>query len=188
MFSIGKALLVERPKRSVIFVWHTGEEKGLLGAYYFVSHSPVPVEKITANLNMDMLARNDPNSIYVIGSNKLSSELDKTLNDISKRVKLGLDYEYENPAHPDRFFFRSDQYPYIRYGIPGAWLFCGTTGDYHQATDTEDRVDYGKVEKATRLVYLATMEIGNRPALLKLDLNPQVTARGKQNLAVQWQR
>ncbi len=188
MFSIAKALTVERPKRSVIFVWHTGEEKGLLGAYYFVSHSPVPVEKITATLNLDMISRNDPNAIYLIGSNKLSSELDGTINDIAKKaVKIGLDYKYEAPSHPDRFFFRSDQYPYIRYGIPGVWFFCGTTDDYHQANDTEDRVDYAKMEKVTRLVYLAAMEIGNKAALLKLDLDRRVTTRGKQNLQVTWQ-
>jgi Zn-dependent M28 family amino/carboxypeptidase len=188
MFSIAKALAVERPKRSVIFVWHTGEEKGLLGAYYFVSHSPVPVEKITANLNLDMISRNDPNSIYLIGSNKLSSELDATINEVAKKtVKIGLDYKYEAPSHPDRFFFRSDQYPYVRYGIPGAWFFCGTTDDYHQPNDVEERVDYAKMEKVTRLVYLTALEIGNKPAMLKLDADPRVTARGKQNLQVAWQ-
>jgi Zn-dependent M28 family amino/carboxypeptidase len=188
MLSIGKALLVERPKRSVIFVWHTGEEKGLLGAYYFVQHSPVPVEKISANLNMDMLSRNDPNSIYLIGSNKVSMELDKALHDVNDRfTKLKLDYTYQEPSHPDRFFFRSDQYPYIRYGIPGVWFFCGTTGDYHQPTDTEDRVDYAKLERVTKLVYYATLEVGNKPALLKLDVDPRITTRGPHNMQINWQ-
>jgi Zn-dependent M28 family amino/carboxypeptidase len=172
----------------VIFVWHTGEEKGLLGAYYFVSHSPVPVEKITADLNLDMISRNDPDSIFLIGSNKLSSELDATINAVAKKVAgMGLDYKYEAASHPDRFFFRSDQYPYIRYGIPGVWFFCGTTDDYHQANDVEERIDYTKMEKVTRLVYLTVMEIGNRPALLKLDLDPRVTTRGPHNLKVAWQ-
>jgi Zn-dependent M28 family amino/carboxypeptidase len=188
MFSIARALAVERPRRSVIFVWHTGEEKGLLGAYYFVSHSPVPVEKITADLNLDMISRNDPDSIFLIGSNKLSSELDATINAVAKKVAgMGLDYKYEAASHPDRFFFRSDQYPYIRYGIPGVWFFCGTTDDYHQANDVEERIDYTKMEKVTRLVYLTVMEIGNRPALLKLDLDPRVTTRGPHNLKVAWQ-
>jgi hypothetical protein len=188
MLSIGKALMVERPKRSVIFVWHTGEEKGLLGAYYFVQHSPVPVEKISANLNMDMLCRNDPNSIYLIGSNKVSLELDAAVNDMNRRfTKLNLDYKYQEPTHPDRFFFRSDQYPYIRYGIPGVWFFCGTTEDYHQPTDLEARADYAKLERVTRLVYYTAMEIGNRPALLKLDANPQITTRGRQNMQIDWQ-
>jgi Zn-dependent M28 family amino/carboxypeptidase len=188
MFSIGRALMIERPKRSVIFVWHTGEEKGLLGAYYFVQHSPVPVEKISANLNMDMLCRNDPNSIYLIGSNKVSMELDKAIHDANARfTKLTLDYTYQEPSHPDRFFFRSDQYPYIRYGIPGVWFFCGTTEDYHQPTDTEDRADYGKLEKVTRLVYYTAMDIGNRPAMLKLDVDPRITTRGAHNMKINWQ-
>ncbi len=188
MFSIGKALLVERPRRSVIFVWHTGEEKGLFGAYYFVQHSPVPVEKITANLNLDMISRNDPNSIYLIGSNKVSMELDRALHEVNDRfTKLKLDYTYQEPAHPDRFFFRSDQYPYIRYGIPGVWFFCGTTPDYHQPTDTEDRADYAKMERVTRLVYHAALEVGNKPALLKLDADPRITTRGPHNMRIDWQ-
>ena len=188
MFAIGRALLIERPKRSVIFVWHTGEEKGLLGAYYFVQHSPVPVEKISANLNMDMLSRNDPNSIYLIGSNKVSMELDRALHAVNDRfTKLKLDYTYQEPSHPDRFFFRSDQYPYIRYGIPGVWFFCGTTSDYHQPTDTEDRVDYAKMERVTKLVYYATLEVGNKPALLRLDVDPRITTRGPHNMQINWQ-
>ncbi|MGE5357411.1 MAG: M28 family peptidase [Bacteroidales bacterium] len=188
MFSIGKALMIERPKRSVVFVWHTGEEKGLLGAYYFVQHSPVPVEKISANLNMDMLCRNDPNSIYLIGSNKVSTELDAAINETNRKfTKLNLDYKYQEPTHPDRFFFRSDQYPYIRYGIPGVWFFCGTTDDYHQPTDLEERVDYAKMERVTKLVYYTAMAIGNRPGMLKLDVNPRITARGKHNMQIDWQ-
>jgi Iap family predicted aminopeptidase len=102
-------------------------------------------------------------------------------------TKLKLDYTYQEPSHPDRFFFRSDQYPYIRYGIPGVWIFCGTTADYHQPTDTEDRADYAKMERVTKLVYYAAMEIGNKPALLKLDVDPRITTRGKHNMQINWQ-
>ena len=189
MLAIARAMMVERPKRSVIFVWHTAEERGLVGAYYFVQHSPVPPEKITANLNLDMISRNDPNGIYLIGSNKLSSELDKSFHAMNDRsVKLTLDYKYEDPGEPNRFFFRSDQYPYIRYGIPGVWVFCGTTADYHQEGDVEEKVDYGKIEKVTRLTYLVAMDIGNKPALLTLDLHPEVKTRGPHNMKVVWQR
>jgi len=188
MFAIGKALTIERPKRSVIFVWHTGEEKGLLGAYYFVQHCPVPAQKISANLDLDMLSRNDPNSIYLIGSNKVSMELDKAIHDANARfTKLTLDYKYQEPSHPDRFFFRSDQYPYIRYGIPGVWFFCGTTEDYHQPTDTDDRVDYAKMERVTKLVYYTAMDVGNKPAMLKLDVDPRITTRGSHNMKINWQ-
>ena len=189
MLEIAKALMIERPKRSVIFVWHTAEEKGLIGAYYFVQHCPVPVEKISANLNLDMITRNDPNGIYLIGSNKVSTELDQSIHAMNDRsIHLTLDYKYEDPGHPDRFFFRSDQYPYIRYGIPGVWFFCGTTEDYHQETDVEEKADYKKMEKVTKLVYLVAMDIGNKPGLLKLDLNPDITSRGKHNMKIVWQR
>jgi hypothetical protein len=188
MFEIAQALMVERPKRSVIFVWDTAEEKGLIGSYYFVEHCPVPVEKISANLNLDMISRNDTNHIYLIGSNKLSSELDASIQAMNKRPGLGmtLDYKYEDPAHPDRFFFRSDQYPYIRYGIPGVWFFCGTTEDYHQEGDIEAKADYAKMEKVSKLVYLVAMDVGNKPALLTLDVNPEVKTRGEQNMKVGW--
>jgi len=189
MFAIAKAMMVERPKRSVIFVWHTAEERGLVGAYYFVQHSPVPPEKITANLNLDMITRNDTNSIFLIGSTKISSELDKSFRDINAAaVKLTLDYKYDDPAEPNRFFFRSDQYPYMRYGIPGVWIFCGTTPDYHQEGDIEEKADYAKMEKVARLTYLVAMDAGNKPGLLKLDVNPEIMTRGAHNMKVVWQQ
>ena len=188
MLELAEAMVLEPPKRTVIFTWFTGEEKGLYGAYYFVSHSPVPVEKISAMFNLDMLSRNDPASIYVIGSNKISSELDQSINNMAGRaeVSLHLDYTYEDPLHSDRFFFRSDQYPFIRYGIPAVWIFCGTTSDYHQVTDTEDRMDYDKMLRSTRLVFLSAQDIANRPALLKVDLDPRITSRGAHNTEIAW--
>jgi hypothetical protein len=188
MFAIAKAMMVERPKRSVIFVWHTAEERGLVGAYYFVQHSPVPPERITANLNLDMITRNDTNSIYLIGSTKISSELDKSFHDMNGAVKLTLDYKYDDPAEPNRFFFRSDQYPYMRYGIPGVWIFCGTTPDYHQEGDVEEKADYAKMEKVARLAYLVAMDVGDKPAMLKLDAHPEITTRGAHNMKVVWQQ
>ena len=188
MFEIAEALMVERPKRSVIFVWNTAEERGLIGSYHFVQHCPVPVEKISANLNLDMISRNDTNHLYLIGSNKLSSELDASIQTANKRPGLGmnLDYKYEDPAHPDRFFFRSDQYPYIRYGIPAVWFFCGTTEDYHREGDIEAKADYAKMERVSKLVYLVALDIGNKTELLKLDLHPEIQARGEQNMKVGW--
>ncbi len=187
MFEIAEAVMAERPKRSVIFVWNTAEERGLVGSYAFVEHCPVPVAKISANLDLDMISRNDPDGIYLIGSNKLSSELDasiRAMNDRSSRLKL--DYRYEDPGHPDRFFFRSDQYPYIRYGIPGVWFFSGTTEDYHTENDLEAKVDYAKMVKVTKLVYLVAMDIGDKPELLKLDVNPEIKVRGEENMKIAW--
>jgi hypothetical protein len=187
MLELAQALQIQRPKRSVVFVWHTAEEKGLWGSRYFVEHSPVPVEKMSAELNMDMICRNDPDHLYIIGSNKLSSELDAIINAVNdKHIGMNLDYKYEDPKHPDNFFFRSDQYPYIQYGIPAVWYFCGTTEDYHQETDTIDRADFTKMERVTRFVYLTAMAIGNRAEILKLDLHPEITSRGEHNLKIKW--
>ncbi len=148
----------------------------------------MPAAKISANLNLDMISRNDPNQIYLIGSDKLSSELDASIRAMNKRPgpELKLDDTYESPSHPDRFFFRSDQYPYIRYGIPGVWFFCGTTEDYHTEGDVAAKVDYAKMEKVLRLVYRVAMDIASKPSLLKLDLRPEVKARGRENMAVEW--
>jgi Zn-dependent M28 family amino/carboxypeptidase len=189
MFEIAEALLIRRPKRSVIFVWNTAEERGLVGSYYFVQHCPVPVDRISANLNLDMISRNATDHIYLIGSNKLSSELDASIQAMNKAPGPGLtlDYQYESPAHPDRFFFRSDQYPYIRYGIPAVWFFCGTTADYHTDGDIEAKADYAKMEKVCRLIYRVALDIGDRPALLKLDLRPEVSTRGAENMKIAWQ-
>jgi len=189
MFEIAEALMTAPPKRSVIFVWNTAEEKGLVGSYHFVQHCPVPVERISANLDLDMISRNDAKHIYLIGSNKLSSELDASIKAMNEPPGPGLtlDYKYESPSHPDRFFFRSDQYPYIRYGIPAVWFFCGTTEDYHTEGDVTAKVDYAKMERVAELVYRVAADIGNKPALLKLDLRPEVTARGPQNMSVLWQ-
>jgi hypothetical protein len=185
MLEIAKALALERPKRSVILAWLTGEEKGLWGSHYFVNNCPVPLEEISANLNLDMISRNDSNSLYLIASNNLSTELDSSILSMNdKYSKLKFDYVYNDRAHPDRFYYRSDQYPFIRVGIPGVWLFCGTTPDYHTVNDTIERVDFKKMEKVARLTYLVTLDIGNRPALLKLDANKEVTTRGKHNTAV----
>ncbi len=189
MLSLARAIVAERPRRSVVFLWNTCEEDGLVGAYHFVQHSPVPAAKISANLNLDMISRNDPGMIFLIGSAKLSSELDGSFRRQNERsVRLKLDYTYESPTHPDRFFFRSDQYPFIRYGIPGVWVFCGTTPDYHQEADAFEKTDLAKAEKVTKLVYLVAMDIGGRPDLLKLDLHPEVTSRGAHNMRINWQR
>lgn len=189
MLEIAQALLIHPPRRSVILVWHTAEEKGLWGARYFVEHSPVPVENMSAELNMDMLGRNDPDSLYLVGSIQLSSELDAAIHAANERgIGFRLDPTYQDPGHPDNFFFRSDHYPYIQYGVPAVWFFCGTTPDYHRETDTVDRVDYNKIVRAARLVYLTALEIGDKPDLLKLDLHPGINVRGAHNLKIEWRR
>lgn len=184
LMEIAQALLVERPKRSVVLVWFTGEEQSMNGSHYFINNSPIPVEKISVCLNMDMLGRNHPDSLYLIGSDLLSSELDGAITKVNKRpgLNFGFDYMYSNFTHPQRVYYRSDQYPFVRYGIPSVWFFCGFTYDYHTHRDVNEYIDHVKLLKSTKLVYLTTFEIGNMKDLVKLDVNPAVTSRGKHNL------
>jgi hypothetical protein len=184
LIEIAKALMVERPKRSVLLCWFTGEEKGLNGSHFFVNNCPVPVEKISTCLDMDMLGRNNADSLYLAGSNLLSSGLDASINKVNKKsgINLGFDYRYSNLTHPQRVYFRSDHYPFVRFGIPSVWFFCGFTPDYHSPNDVLEFIDYNKFYKVTKLVYLTAFEIGNMKEMLKLDINPAVTSRGKHNL------
>ncbi|MEZ4997515.1 MAG: M28 family peptidase [Bacteroidales bacterium] len=184
LLELGKALLAERPKRSVILAWFTGEEQMMNGSQYFVNNCPVPVEKITACLNLDMISRNHPDSLYLVGSDLLSSELDASIRKVNSRYGIGFtfDYLYSNLTHPQQVYFRSDHYPFVRFGIPSVWFFSGFTYDYHTVRDVPERADTGKLYRTTRLVYLTAMEVGNAKGMLKLDVNPAVTSRGTHNL------
>jgi hypothetical protein len=184
LMEIGRALLIERPKRSVILCWYTGEEQGMNGSHYFINNCPVPVEKISACLNMDMIGRNNPDSLYLVGSDLLSSGLDASIKKVNKSsgINFGFDYMYSNLTNPQRVYFRSDHYPFIRFGIPSVWFFCGFTPDYHTPNDILEFIDYPKFLKTTKLVYLTAYDIGNMKEMLKLDVNPAVTSRGKHNL------
>jgi hypothetical protein len=181
---IAQALLIERPKRSVILAWFTGEEKGLNGSHYFINNCPVPVEKITTCLDLDMIGRNHTDSLFLVGSDLLSSGLDASIRRVNKKsgINFALDYKYSNVNHPQRLYFRSDHYPFIRSGIPSVWIFCGFTPDYHTPGDVPEALNYEKFLKITKLVYLTAYDIGNMKEMLKLDVNPAVTSRGKHNV------
>jgi hypothetical protein len=173
-----------RPKRSMLFVWHTGEEKGLWGSRYFVEYPTVPLNQIVAQVNLDMIGRSKkegdtnranneltgPDSIYLIGSTMMSTELGELVNTVNKSyLNITFDTKYDAPNDPNRFFFRSDHYHYARKGIPIIFFFDGTHEDYHGAGDTADKIDYQKMEKVTRTIYMTTWEIANRPSRLKVD-------------------
>lgn len=181
-----------RPKRSILFVWHCGEEKGLWGSRYFVEFPTVPLNAIVAQINMDMIGRakadgdtnprnkdlTGPNSIYLIGSTMMSTELGEIVNTVNKSyLNLTFDTRYDDPKDPNRFFYRSDHYNYARKGIPIIFFFDGVHEDYHRAGDTADKIDYQKMEKVTRTIYMTTWEIANRAARLKVDkpLPAQIT-------------
>lgn len=173
-----------RPKRSILFVWHSGEEKGLWGSRYFNEYPTVPLKNIVTQINIDMIGRSrkegdtnprnraltGPNEIYVIGSRMMSSELGEIVESVNKRyLNLTYNYLYDDPSDPNRFFFRSDHYHYARKGIPIVFFFDGEHEDYHRPGDSPDKIDYQKMEKVTRTVYMTLLEIANRPARPKVD-------------------
>ena len=173
-----------RPKRSVLFVWHCGEEKGLWGSRYFTEYPTVPLNQIVAQLNIDMIGRSKkegdtnprnseltgPDAIYVIGSTMMSTELGALVNEVNKSfLNLGFDTRYDDPGDPNRFFYRSDHFNYARKGIPIIFFFDGVHEDYHRAGDSADKIDYEKMEKVTRTVYMTAWEIANRAARVKVD-------------------
>ena len=186
MLGIAEALAkaATRPKRSILFVWHCGEEKGLWGSRYFTEYPTVPLNQIVAQLNMDMIGRSKkagdtnprnkeltgPNDIYVIGSTMMSTELGEILETVNKSyLNLGFDKKYDDPADPNRFFYRSDHYNYAKKGIPIIFFFDGEHEDYHQPGDSPDKIDYQKMEKVARTVYMMMWEVGTRPTRPKVD-------------------
>jgi hypothetical protein len=186
MLSMAEALAKAptRPKRSILFVWHCGEEKGLWGSRYFTEYPTVPLTSIVAQLNMDMIGRSKkegdtntrntnltgPDAVYLIGSTMMSTELGDLVNTVNKSyLNLTFDTKYDDPKDPNRFFYRSDHYNYARKGIPIIFFFDGEHEDYHGVGDTADKIDYQKMEKIARTVYMTAWEIANRPARLKVD-------------------
>jgi Zn-dependent M28 family amino/carboxypeptidase len=173
-----------RPKRSILFVWHCGEEKGLWGSRYFTEYPTVPLNQIVAQINIDMIGRSKkegdtnprnseltgPDAIYLIGSTMMSTELGEIVNTVNKSfLNITFDTRYDDPKDPNRFFFRSDHYNYARKGIPIIFFFDGVHEDYHRAGDSPDKIDYQKMEKVTRTIYMTLWEIATRPARLKVD-------------------
>ena len=185
----------QRPKRSVLFIWHTGEEKGLWGSQYFTDNPTVPLEKIITQLNIDMIGRSKragdttpanrtlsgPNEIYVIGSKMMSTDLGQLSEAVNKNyLNLAFNYLYDNPTDPNRFFFRSDHFNYARKGIPIIFYFDGEHEDYHKTSDSPDKIDYQKMEKVARTIYVTLLELANSKARPRVDkpLSQQVINSG----------
>jgi hypothetical protein len=176
----------ERPKRSVIFVWHAGEEKGLWGSEFFTNNPPVPIEQIVTQLNIDMIGRakkegddnmanrdlTGPNELYIIGSKMMSTDLGNLSEEVNNSfLKLSFNYKYDDPNDSERFFYRSDHYNYAKKGVPIIFYFSGVHEDYHGLADTPDKIDYQKMEKVTRTVFAMMWRLANAPERPKVD-NP----------------
>ncbi len=164
------------PRRSILFMTVSGEEKGLLGSEFYTAHPVFPLQNTVANLNIDMIGRVDeahagnPDYIYLIGSDKLSSELHTISEEANGRfTKLQLDYKYNDPADPNRFYYRSDHYNFAKNKIPVIFYFNGTHADYHQPTDDVEKIDFNKIEKIARLVFFTAWDVANREQRIKVD-------------------
>ncbi|MHA4807681.1 M28 family peptidase [Flavitalea flava] len=167
------------PRRSVLFLANSGEENGLWGSAYYTDHPSYPLENTTVNLNIDMIGRIDPNRkkgdstnyVYVIGDDKLSSDLHPiNVAQNKKYTKLELDYKYNDPKDPQRIYYRSDHYNFARNGVPIIFYFDGIHSDYHRPSDTPDKINYNLLEKRTRLVFYTAWEMANRDDMLKRDI------------------
>lgn len=187
VLAIAHAIALDRPKRSVLVIFHAGEELGLLGSEYNTDFAPVvPLDKVVADLNIDMIGRSKPagdeerldahlsdaNTIYLVGSNRISKELHKISEETnSEYQKLKLDYYYNGPTNPERIYYRSDHWNYARHGIPVIFYFDGTHVDYHKTTDTIDKIDFNKMTRVARLVFETGWRLANLDHHLAHDAN-----------------
>ena len=165
------------PKRSLIFLHVTGEEKGLLGSSYYAKNPLYPLTQTMTNLNVDMIGRTDPkredkdpNYIYLIGSDRLSQDL----HDISeatntKYTQFKLDYTFNEEKDPNRFYYRSDHYNFAKNNIPVIFYFSGTHEDYHKPGDTPDKIMYDLLAKRTQLIFYTAWELANRTDKIRLN-------------------
>ncbi|RAV30616.1 M28 family metallopeptidase [Sinomicrobium soli] len=164
------------PKRSVVFLHVTGEEKGLLGSDYYTRKPVFPLENTVTDLNIDMIGRIDPkregdrNYVYLIGSDKLSTELHNLSEEVNKKYcNIELDYTFNDDNDPNRFYYRSDHYNFAKNNIPVIFYFNGTHDDYHQPGDTPDKINYDLLENRARLVFHTAWEVANRDKRLVVD-------------------
>lgn len=163
------------PRRSVLVMAVSGEEKGLLGSKYYTDHPIYPLENTVANLNIDMIGRigdfhTDPNYVYLIGSDMLSTELHNISEAVNEEyVGLDLDYTFNKEDDPNRYYYRSDHYNFAKNNIPVIFYFNGIHEDYHKVTDTIEKIDFKKIETITRLVFLTAWELANRDERIVVD-------------------
>ena len=173
-----------RPKRSILFIWHCGEEQNRWGSKYFVAHPTIPLNQIVANLNLDMIGRTKtsgdatlanqtlvkPGEIYIIGSKKMSTELGEISEAVNQSyLRLTFNYRFDDPKDSSQLFFRSDHFTYAEKGIPIIFYYGGEHEDYHQPSDSADKIDYQNMEKVARTVHATAWELANRARRPRVD-------------------
>jgi hypothetical protein len=180
-----------KPRRSILFVSHTAEEKGLLGSEWYTDHATVPIDSIVAEIDVDMIGRGaatdikggGPTYLEVVGLRRLSKEFGDWFEAVNAKEPLPFvfNYEYDAPGHPEQYYCRADHYSYARYGIPSVSLSRGSHMDYHQATDESQYIDYPDYARLTKMVFDAAVFVANadhRPALdAPKPTNPHVPCK-----------
>jgi hypothetical protein len=169
------------PKRSILFLHVTGEEKGLLGSKYYSENPIYPLENTVVNLNVDMIGRIDPTRekknreyVYIIGSDHDSQDLHNLSEQTNaETINIELDYRFNDTDDPNRFYYRSDHYNFAKNGIPIIFYFTGTHEDYHQPTDTPDKIEYDLLELRTQLIFYTAWNIANRDKRIIVDPKPE---------------
>jgi hypothetical protein len=177
-----------KPRRSLLFVWHAGEEKGLWGSEYFTDHPTVPRDSIVAQLNMDMVGRGGvhdeenggPGYLQLIGSRRLSTELGDIVEAVGKTqpMPFRFDYSYDANGHPQQYYCRSDHYEYARYGIPITFFSTGGHRDYHQVTDEPQYIDYAQMSRVANLVHDVAARVANLDHRVVVD-KPKPDPKGE---------
>lgn len=164
------------PKRSILFLHLTAEEVGLQGSRYYTENPAFPLENTVANLNIDMIGRvdkyheNNPEYIYIIGADRLSSELHFISEAINNEfTNLSLNYKYNEESEHNRYYYRSDHYNFALHNIPVIFYFNGEHEDYHQVSDTADKIDYDVLEKRTKLIFATAWQLANQENRIIID-------------------
>jgi hypothetical protein len=174
-----------KPKRSMLFIWHAGEEKGLWGSEYFADNPTVPITSMITELNIDMIGRYQnpgdethpqnqnlpkPNEIFTIGASMMSTELGQIADSVNKSfLNISFNQKYAAPDHPEQFFYRSDHFNYAKKGIPIIFFMDGSHQDYHQVSDHVDKINFDSMEKVTKTIFATGWELANRAARPKVD-------------------
>ena len=170
-------VLKQGPRRSVLCLWMTGEEKGLLGSEYYVNNPIFPVESTVADVNIDMVGRwgeeyldKERPYLYVIGSDRLSSELHAINESVNQKYgRMVLDYKYNDANDPNRFYFRSDHYNFAKNGIPAIFYFNGVHKDYHRLTDSVEKIDFNLMQDRGRLIFHTVWQLANQDKRIEVD-------------------
>jgi hypothetical protein len=164
------------PKRSILFLHVTGEEHGLHGSRFYSENPLFPIANTIADINIDMIGRRDEehantnNYVYVIGADRLSTDLHKiTVNQNKKYTKIDLDFKFNDPKDPNHFYERSDHYNFAKHGIPAVFLFNGVHADYHQKTDEVEKIEFDALAKRAQLAFAIAWELANRPERIVVD-------------------